>query len=62
MLKIEAQRISCNSISNLLEITPCYTGVDFLLQNMFLGIQLTSGKGVRSSKITGCFGREFLPC
>lgn len=62
MLKIEAHGIRFNSLSHLLEITPCYTGVENLLQNMFQAPQLTAGKGVRSSEITGYFGRVFLSC
>lgn len=62
MLKIEAHGIRFNSISHLLEITPCYIGVENLLQNMFQASHLSPGKGVRSSEITGYFGTEFLPC
>lgn len=62
MLKIEARGMRFNSISHLLEITPCYTGVENLLQNVFQASLLTPGKGVRSSESTGYFGREFLPC
>lgn len=62
MLRIEAHGTRYNSISHLLEITPCYAGVEYLLQNIFQASQLTPGKGVRSSQITGYFGRKFLPC
>lgn len=62
ILKTVAHVLIFNSISHLLEITPCYSGVENLLQNMFQASQLTPGKGVRSSEITGYFGREFLPC
>lgn len=44
MLKIEARGITFNSISHLLEISPCYIGVEKLLQNMFQASQLAPGK------------------
>lgn len=62
MLKIEAHGIRFNSISHLLEISPCCIVAENFLQNMFQASQLAPGKRVRSSKITGYFGREFLPC